>query len=507
MGARRVVRWLAAGAALLFCGHRLVGTLDVVRESSAGYSYVRAWRSIASAAGASSPALLCEDASSPAPVERTRLIALAWERPAGIPHAVDRRAGLAGEVCVFTSRWVSAQDERWLASAGFVCAATNDYACAWRPAGPDKGAAPQGGEEKVPGRVRESLSLVLLATLLLMLWRAATKGDGREIPRGAGWVALGLFALLCAVVLQHPLLPPNGLGTYGGKAKLLWHCGGFPGGYWDADGFGVLQPAYPPGLTILALAHFLLSGGYGDRLVQVLLPLGLTLQFLELAKGGRRLAEVMPFVLYLVSPVAIRLASGFYAEPFAALALLAGWNAMRRGWFAFGAVVMGCAGLFRLEAGVAAVVYAFAQGLAAKRGGVSQALCLGLAAAPVLCWMVPCRLMGCWISDWDFARMPDFVLTAHAVVCEAEVMLCCVLPVAVLIRCAAGNDAGSCAGARRWAFGAFGLLLLAMPLACGFYASRHGVWMVDNTIPRLVWYLAIIPLASLCETDKKSFSR
>ena len=39
--------------------------------------------------------------------------------------------------------------------------------------------------------------------------------------------------------------------------------------------------------------------------------------------------------------------------------------------------------------------------------------------------------------------------------------------------------------------------VLAVPAACGFYVSPHAEWMVDNTIPRLAWYVAAIPLFEL----------
>ena len=32
------------------------------------------------------------------------------------------------------------------------------------------------------------------------------------------------------------------------------------------------------------------------------------------------------------------------------------------------------------------------------------------------------------------------------------------------------------------------------PIACGFHASPYADWMVDNTIPRLVWYVSAVPL-------------
>ena len=39
------------------------------------------------------------------------------------------------------------------------------------------------------------------------------------------------------------------------------------------------------------------------------------------------------------------------------------------------------------------------------------------------------------------------------------------------------------------------LLLLAIPLACAFHISPHARWMMDNTILRLLWYSSVLPLA------------
>ena len=40
------------------------------------------------------------------------------------------------------------------------------------------------------------------------------------------------------------------------------------------------------------------------------------------------------------------------------------------------------------------------------------------------------------------------------------------------------------------------LLLLAIPIVCVFYTAPSVKWMLDNTIPRLVWYLLAVPLAA-----------
>ncbi len=41
------------------------------------------------------------------------------------------------------------------------------------------------------------------------------------------------------------------------------------------------------------------------------------------------------------------------------------------------------------------------------------------------------------------------------------------------------------------------------PIACGFHASPYADWMVNNTIPRLVWYVSAVPFFALvCRRER-----
>ena len=207
--------------------------------------------------------------------------------------------------------------------------------------------------------------------------------------------------------------------------------------------------------------------------------------------------DALPVALFCLSPVAIRMAAGFYAEPFAALMLLMGWNMAGSGRRLTGALVMGLAGMFRPEAGVVAAVFAAG---ACMIGSMHRERLSALAAsvAPTFAWCAICRALG-WetLPDWDVGTAPKFAQVVYAACSEAKSLELLVLPVAAvafLVRPVCRMRL--CTNAAR-AFAPMALLLLAIPAACGFYVSPHGEWMVDNTIPRLGWYVSAVPLSGL----------
>ena len=51
------------------------------------------------------------------------------------------------------------------------------------------------------------------------------------------------------------------------------------------------------------------------------------------------------------------------------------------------------------------------------------------------------------------------------------------------------------------------LLLLAIPIVCVFYTAPSVKWMLDNTIPRLVWYLLAVPLAATLRGPRSAVRR
>ena len=317
--------------------------------------------------------------------------------------------------------------------------------------------------------------------------------------------ALVVAAVLGCIALNHTLLEPNGLGTYGGKAKLLLTCEGLPRDYFTTVAGNALQPSYPPGMTLLAYFHFLLSGGCGDRLVQLLEAFAMGLVCIGLLRGGSGPRAAVPVALYLLSPMAIRTTSGFYAEPFAALALLAGWDRLVRGGFVGGGLVLGLAGMFRPEAGVVAVAFALAGcwGQGVRRSLTSAAV----AALPAFAWMVTARLLGYGgVQDWDFLSVPRFGQMGYALLCEATFLGVTAVPVALVLYLVRPLHRPCIDRPARRALLADAALMLIVPILCGFHASSHAAWMMDNTVPRFAWYVLAVPLGALarCAVTQRS---
>ena len=264
----------------------------------------------------------------------------------------------------------------------------------------------------------------------------------------------------------------------------------------------MLQSSYPPGLALLAYLHFALSGGCGDRLVQMIVVFAMSLVCLSMARRAEKWTDAIPAALFCLSPVAARMSAGFYAEPFAALVLIAGMDRVRRGCMCSGCLVMGLAGLFRPEAGIVAA--AFAAGACALRGDAREKLsAIALSLAPAVLWIAVRKWLGYGgVPDWDLCGAPNLGHVAYAAWCEAKAIGTCLVPIAALVFLVRPVHLPS---SRREVIAAFvpaALLMLAIPTACAFHTSPHAHWMMDNTIPRLLWYVFAVPLAVFCTGEK-----
>ena len=486
-----VCRWLAAASVAAYCLWQGVSAALPYFGSSDALSYLSDWRSAARSAPEGRLALLCSDARGITPIERSRLVAMTWERAPAPIATVAAKGDLKEVDVVLASRWIPRPAQEWLGEAGFSVSATNEFVCTW--SGP--GAVGRDAEVGAPcvSRAREILALAV--ELALMLFAVVLVSPLRNIGKRQIAAATLVAVAMGAVALSHPLLAPNGLGTYGGRARLLYECGGIPSAFLESAEGSVLQPSYPPGLALLAYLHFALSGGCGDRLVQMIVVFALSLVCLSMARRAEKWTDVIPAALFCLSPVAVRMAAGFYAEPSAALMLLAGMDRVRRGCMCSGCLVMGFAGLFRPEAGIVAA--AFAAGACALRGDVRKKLsAIALSLAPAVLWIAVRKWLGYGgVPDWDFRAAPNLGHVAYAAWCEAKAIGTCLVPIAALVFLVRPVHLPS---SRREVIAAFvptALLLLAIPLACSFHASPHAHWMMDNTIPRLLWYVFAVPLA------------
>ena len=348
-----VCRWSIVASLTALCLWQGLVTASAYLESSDAYAYLTAWRAAAKNAPGEKLALLCNDENRVTPVDRSRLIAISWERAPDPLSLVDGSGDLQSVDCVLSSNWHPVSVGKRLVSNGFMVASTNEYAKTWVRKGVRRFVTCSPVADV--SQTREALALVLEAVLIFAPLVFAFG------LRGFSWWSLAASFLIAAglgyVALSHPLLAPNGLGTYGGKAKLLYACGGIPESFLNSTGGMALQTSYPPGLTLLAYLHFLLSGGCGDRLVQLVVVFAMAALCLALLRGSSHPWCALPIALYCVLPIAIRITSGFYAEPFVALLLVLGWRMMRNGRLFVGALVMGMAGLFRPEAGVVVVFF------------------------------------------------------------------------------------------------------------------------------------------------------
>jgi hypothetical protein len=58
--------------------------------------------------------------------------------------------------------------------------------------------------------------------------------------------------------------------------------------FWTSPEFAVCQPSYPPGMVCPAIVSFAVSGGFGESLLQLFVPLAQALLFLEIVGEGPR---------------------------------------------------------------------------------------------------------------------------------------------------------------------------------------------------------------------------
>lgn len=485
-----VCRWSIVASLTALCLWQGLVTASAYLESSDAYAYLTAWRAAAKNAPGEKLALLCNDENRVAPVDRSRLIAISWERAPDSLSLVDGSGDLQSVDCVLSSNWHPVSVGKRLVSNGFMVASTNEYAKTWVRKGVRRFVTCSPVADVSPAR--EALALALEAALIFapLFLAFGLRGFSRWSLAASFLITAGLGY----VALSHPLLAPNGLGTYGGKAKLLYACGGIPESFLNSTGGMALQTSYPPGLTLLAYLHFLLSGGCGDRLVQLVVVFAMAALCLALLRGSSHPWCALPIALYCVSPIAIRITSGFYAEPFVALLLVLGWRMMRNGRLFVGALVMGMAGLFRPEAGVVVVFFA-ACGCAFRGNSRARMVAIVSAVAPTLIWIATCRLLGYGgLTDWNVTMMLRFGQIVYGALAVLDALWKQAIPVFVLLFLVRPDGRRVCSREVLLAIVPVALLGCAIPLACGFYDAPYAKWMMDNTIPRLIWYLLPVPM-------------
>lgn len=373
---------------------------------------------------------------------RYRLISVNWEISPRVARLITAPAPNAG--FVISSAYLTAQESDAFARADYRVLYSNEFAQVWFP-------------QSLPPPTLRTVSLA----------ETACRWGG--------------------------LRPPNGLGVYAGKAKLLLRNHGIPEDFWTDPAYAVYQPSYPPGMTLLALFVFAVFGIATWGPISLVVPLALVLLFLALTHRARDPIVYLTAALYVACPLALRMGAGFYAEPWAALCLVMGLSMVRRNPRGLGWWVVGSAALFRPEALVlAGVIWCVA--CVRHRGEVSVWRGLG-AVLPGLTWQVIVFVLGARIYDFDFGALPNVAhwVSALEFLGRLFTMEAGEIGGGILLLLGVGFWRG-----KRGAWIVPTLFLFVCVLLLGFNVSEDFIWMVDYTLPRTVW-LALAPMmGSVC---------
>lgn len=364
------------------------------------------------------------------PAERSTHLALSW---ALSPVPVE--FGIPDETCEASAIIVS----RFLDSdfPGYWLAAGNESAVLWRRA--EAATEPQGTMRRPlpPGVLGELFGVVAVcAAIAVFVWRMRR----RDAETGGGLPGSGspplmnsavsvsgvvmFFCLASFLALSHTFMAPTGLGVYGGKAKLFLLSRGIPDGFFADPAFSSYQPAYPPGLALLTLGAYLVGGGCGEWLTQLIPVFAATVALWLVTRSAAESRWAMLWVMAaFLGRQALQTVTFFYAEPFVALFSILAWMRLREdrqdmpGW-----VLLGATGLFKAEGVVLllAVWVAFCihatlssedvrrvRRVIGWRSSFFWMKQLAAAFAPPVSWYVASRIAGACFYDYAPFWRPD----------------------------------------------------------------------------------------------------
>ena len=463
-------------------------------------------RRIASQVSAGQAYFWCYDAESLSPAERVLLIALNWERsPFALKNVTtDGLADCPGPLFARTD--LPTYEDVLFNDAGFSLKKGNRYLGVWEKTGAESVSA-DGSIDAFEGKpwLRHAVAVAVIAGLTLSVWFLV--GGRRKICLGAAVASIAVMCLLATIAVRSGLMSPNGLATYGGKAKLFLQTGGVPTGFWTAGEYLPYQPSYPFAMIVPAMAAFAVSGSFDCPAAQVFVPivLGLLafeiLSCLDVASILERACVSILAVLYVMSPTAVHLAAGYYAEPLAALLLVMGWKALSECRTALGWGLAGASALVRPEGLLVAFVMWTVCFLFYRRWCVSRSLgvapALLLALGPGIAWNAFCLVMGARLEGYDFGSLPhvENIVKAFAVAirtsffdvreCAGVVLLLLFFPfvrVPLLRR--------NCLAA-----GMFACMALVVGFfMLGFASPIDFEWIAEMTVPRYVWLSLAVPI-------------
>lgn len=244
-----------------------------------------------------------------------------------------------------------------------------------------------------------AVSLAVALGLVARLSASAKRGRDRCLCVG---VALCLFVAYGSLSLTHTFVAPNGLGTVGGKAKLMLLSAGFPVGFFTDGAFAPYQPTYPPGAAMLALWGYSWTNESGEWLIQLVSCLVTSLLCGFLLSRASAWTSRLLVVAYFLTPLTVRLATLFYPESLVGLCVLVGWERIRQdsldwlGW-----LFLGASGWFKNEGLIYCGALAVAAFLSCPSGSRFRLLprIVGGALLPIA-WQCGCRLSGASLDGY-----------------------------------------------------------------------------------------------------------
>ncbi len=351
------------------------------------------------------------------PAERSTHIALSWAM-SPVPVDFGSSDDASRAYAIIASRFLKAD------FPGYWLAAENDSAALWlRGDVADEGGDREGSDSS-PSPCRESAGAlvvcVLISALVCLLSRRTESLHGNVAVNACCTVLF--FALASAIALTHTFVSPTGLGVYGGKAKLFFMGGGIPDGFFTDGAYSSYQPAYPPGLTLLTLVAYVISGCCGEWLTQLIPVFAATMTMWLVVRigNGSHWGQLLAVAAFLGEQT-LQMTTMFYAEPLVAMFAILGWLRLRKDRWSFsGWTLLGTAGLFKTEALILTVAIWMAFGIHAlmasefRLTGDRWHRCLAwtsrlaVAVALPLLWHCGCRLAGASFYDYAPVWDPDF---------------------------------------------------------------------------------------------------
>lgn len=323
-----------------------------------------------------------------------------------------------------------------------------------------------------------------------------------------GW---SLFLIL--LTLSHSLSPPNGLGTFGGKAFLWYQHNGVPKGFWTQPSFTLFQPAYPPGLSMLALATTCLSKGSDEWLIQLVASVPFVLMCFRMLCRAHSFAEAIWIISLFMTGTALNMGSLFYAEGWMLLFLYEGIACVQQkilvqGWF-----LIGSAALFKNEGVLFVILVVACVGIGLNALGKKKTRIASVAMAflPSVAWISLSHWFGASLQDYAPVWCPNWsrAFEAGRVIVKQSLLtpwsLAFVPYVSILQSCHNNNRIFSRTTGR--------VSTIFFWLSCIGFSWIYGIstadlkWHVWSSVSRLLWDAALLSMVIMSFQTKGTNTR